>query len=200
MKILGVTGGTGTGKSTVCKILKSEGAKIIDADKISKKAQEKDSPAFNEIVEHFGKDILDESGEINRKKLGGIVFADIKERLILNKIVHKYVSSEIKERVRRYSDEGESLVVLDVPLPIEEGFFDTVDSVWSVVANIDLRVERLTERMGITEEEAEARINAQMSNREYEDIADTVIENEGTEEELKKLVQFELKRFLAGLS
>jgi dephospho-CoA kinase len=86
-----------------------------------------------------------------------------------------------------------------VPIPIEEGFFDTANSIWTVSANNDIRVERLMERMNISESEAEVRINAQMSNREYEEIADTVIQNEGSEEELKKLVDYEYKRLMAGL-
>ena len=87
--------------------------------------------------------------------------------------------------------------MLDVPIPIEEGFFDTANCIWAVVANNDLRVARLVKRMGITEKEAEARISAQMTNREYEDIADVTILNEGDVFELKSLVLYELKRFLA---
>ncbi|MBQ3847328.1 MAG: dephospho-CoA kinase [Clostridia bacterium] len=199
MIVLGVTGGTGTGKSTVCKMLKDKGAKVIDADKIAKKAQRKGTPAYERIVEHFGKGILQENGEIDRAALGKIVFHDYREMLTLNHIVHEYVSKEIKEKVKTYREEGESLVVLDVPIPIEEGFFDTANSIWTVSANNDVRVERLMERMKISESEAEVRINAQMSNREYEEIADTVIQNEGSEEELKKLVDYEYMRLMAGL-
>ena len=183
MIVLGVTGGTGTGKSTVCKMLKDKGAKVIDADKIAKKAQRKGTPAYERIVEHFGKGILQENGEIDRAALGKIVFRDYREML----------------KVKMYREEGESLVVLDVPIPIEEGFFDTANSIWTVSANNDIRVERLMERMNISESEAEVRINAQMSNREYEEIADTVIQNEGSEEELKKLVDYEYMRLMAGL-
>lgn len=87
--------------------------------------------------------------------------------------------------------------VLDVPIPVEEGFFDTADCIWAVVANDDLRIARLMKRMEIPEEEAQRRIAAQMTNREYEEIADVTILNETSVEELKKLVLFELKRFLA---
>lgn len=200
MKILGVTGGTGTGKSSVCMILKEEGGKIIDADKITRKLQKKGGAAYDEIVEFFTQDILLEDGELDRKKLGAIVFSDGEKLRKLNQIVHKHVTREIKRRVEKYSmdDSGKyRFLVLDVPIPIEEGFFDTVDYVWAVVANDDLRISRLMERMEITEEEAARRIASQMSNREYEELADCTIVNEEDIFRLRSLVQYELKRFLA---
>lgn len=200
MKILGVTGGTGTGKSSVCMILKEEGGKIIDADKITRKLQKKGGAAYDEIVEFFTQDILLDDGEIDRKKLGAIVFSDGEKLRKLNKIVHKHVAREIKRRVEKYSmdDSGKyRFLVLDVPIPIEEGFFDTVDYVWAVVANDDIRISRLMERMEITEEEATRRIASQMSNREYEELADCTIVNEEDIFRLRSLVQYELKRFLA---
>ena len=200
MKILGVTGGSGTGKSSVCTILKEEGGKIIDADKITRKLQQKGGAAYEEIVEVFTEEVLLPDGELDRKKLGDIVFADPALLRRLNAIVHKHVTKEMKRRVAKYSadDTGRyRFLVLDVPIPIEEGFFDTVDYVWAVVANNDLRVARLMQRMGITEEEAEKRISAQMSNREYEELADCTIVNEEDIFRLRSLVQYELKRFLA---
>lgn len=198
MKILGITGGTGCGKTVVSRILKEQGGKVIDADKITKRLQEPGEDVYNEIKSHFGEEILLSDGNIDRKKLGAIVFSDKAQRSVLTTIVHTRVSAEIKRRVEKYREEGNiPFVVLDVPIPVEEGFFDTADCIWAVIANNDLRVTRIMKRMGITEAEAEARINAQMSNREYEDIADVAILNEGSVEELKQLVLFELKRFLA---
>ena len=198
MRVLGVTGGTGCGKTVVCRILKEQGGKIIDADKITRKLQEPGEVVYEEIRRHFGEEILLPDGNIDRKKLGSIVFNDKKERNVLNNIVHSRVSLEIKKRIAKYEEAGDvPFVVLDVPLPIEEGFFDTVNCIWAVVANDDLRVARLVNRMGITEADAEARISSQMSNREYEDIADVTILNEGDVFELKNLVLYELKRFLA---
>ncbi len=197
MKILGVTGGSGTGKTVVCRILKEQGGKIIDADVVSKKMQQKDGPAYNEIVAYFGPGIVGADGELDRKALGAIVFNDRGKMQVLNSIVHKYVSAEMKRRVEGYREQGDiPFVVLDVPIPIEDGFFDTCNTVWAVVANDDLRISRLMKRMMISEAEAVKRIAAQMSNREYSDLADCVIENEGDVEELKKLVLFELRRFL----
>lgn len=200
MRILGVTGGTASGKSSVCDILKKQGGVIIDADFITKQLQKKGEIVYNEIVEYFGNNILKENGDLDRKKIANIVFKDKKELLMLNRIVHKHVSKEIKRLVEDYREKDCKFVVLDVPIPVEDGFFDTAETIWAVVANVDVRVERLIARMGISEEEALVRINSQMSNREYEDIADVVIVNEGNYNELEKLVVFELDRFLAHLS
>ena len=169
MKVLGVTGGTCSGKTVVCRILKDQGGKIIDADKITRKLQEPVEIVYDEIRDHFGPEIIAPDGSIDRKKLGNIVFNDKAERAVLNKIVHTRVSQEIKRRVAKYRDQGDiPFCVLDVPIPIEEGFFDTADCVWAVIANNDIRVERLMKRMDLSEAEAEARIAAQLSNREYE--------------------------------
>lgn len=129
MRVLGVTGGTGTGKSTVCKILAEQGGVIIDADKIAAQQQRRGSTAFSEIVEHFGKEILLPDGELNRTLLAGIVFSDKKELRLLNGIVHKYVSAEMKAQVELARSENARFAVLDVPIPIEDGFFDTADCV-----------------------------------------------------------------------
>lgn len=198
MKVLGVTGGSGSGKTVVCRILKEQGGKIIDADKITRKLQEPGQPVYNEIREYFGDDIIVADGTIDRRKLGKIVFAEREQRSVLNRIVHTRVSQEIKKRIETYRKQGDvPFAVLDVPIPVEEGFFDTADCIWAVVANDDLRIARLMKRMEIPEEEAQRRIAAQMTNREYEEIADVTILNETSVEELKKLVLFELKRFLA---
>lgn len=197
MKILGVTGGSGTGKTVVCRILKEQGGKIIDADVVSKKLQQKGQPVFEAIVAHFGEGVVGSDGELDRKILGSIVFNDKREMQVLNGLVHRYVAVEMKRRVEGYREQGDiPFVVLDVPIPIEEGFFDTCNTVWAVVANDDLRISRLMKRMMIPEAEAVKRIGAQMSNREYSELADCTIENEGNVEDLKKLVLFELRRFL----
>ncbi len=197
MKILGVTGGSGTGKTVVCRILKEQGGKIIDADVVSKKLQQKGQPVYDAIVAHFGEGVVGADGELDRKVLGAIVFNDKAQMQVLNGLVHKHVAAEMKRRVEGYREQGDiPFVVLDVPIPIEEGFFDTCNTVWAVVANDDLRISRLMKRMMIPEAEAVQRIGAQMSNREYSDLADCTIENEGNVEDLKKLVLYELRRFL----
>lgn len=200
MRVLGVTGGTGTGKSTVCAILAEQGGAVIDADRIANSMQKRGSPAFAKIVAHFGEGILLPDGELNRTLLAGIVFAKHEELRILNGIVHRYVSAEMKACVRQAREENRRFAVLDVPIPIEDGFFDTADCIWAVAANDDLRIRRIMARSGISEKEAQLRIASQLSNREYSELADVVIDNEGSLEELKKLVLYELERFLQYLS
>ena len=198
LKVLGVTGGTGTGKSVVCRMLREKGGRVIDADLVAKKTEMCGGSAYEEVIDRFGDGILDEDREIDREALGNIVFNDPSALRDLNAIVHKHVSIEIKRRVREYresDDESIAFIVLDVPIPIEDGFFDTCDYIWAVTANNDIRVERLMRRMNISEEAAERRIAAQWTNREYAEIADCEIVNEGSVDDLKRLVDFEYRRF-----
>ena len=190
LKIIGITGGCGTGKSTVSNMLKELGGHVIDADAITKELQKKGAVCYNMIVEEFGEDYLAEDGELDRKKLASLIFTDDDARKKMNRIVHTEVGKEIKRRVIELNKtESEGFIVLDVPIPTENGFLDTADIIWAVTANNDLRVERIMERMGLTEEEAEARIESQPGNSEYAAIADRVIENEGSLEDLKKQVE-----------
>ena len=195
MRVLGVTGGTGTGKSTVTEILRKKGCAVIDADKIAKSLQRKDTKVFRDRVPHFGPEAVDrETGELDRRWLSKRVFENPEDMLVLNRIVHKAVAKEIKRRLTVLEKRDVACAVLDVPIPVENGFFDVSDCVWAVVANDDLRIERLMARNGYTEEEAERRIAAQLSNSEYSALADVVIDNEGTREELEKLVEYEFRR------
>jgi dephospho-CoA kinase len=198
LKVLGVTGGTATGKSVVCRMLRDKGGKVIDADLIAKKSEMCGGSSYEEIIARFGVGILDDEREIDRKMLGDIVFGDPDALRDLNAIVHKHVSAEIKRRVKEYresDDESIKFIVLDVPIPIEDGFFDTCDYIWAVTANDDIRVSRLMRRMNITEDAAAIRIAAQWTNREYAEIADCELVNEGSVDDLKKLVDYEYRRF-----
>ena len=126
LKVLGVTGGTGTGKSVVCRMLRDKGGKVIDADLVAKKSEMCGGSSYEEIIARFGVGILDDEREIDRKMLGDIVFGDPDALRDLNAIVHKHVSAEIKRRVKEYresDDESIKFIVLDVPIPIEDGFF-----------------------------------------------------------------------------
>lgn len=196
MKVIGVTGGTGSGKSTVSKILEGLGAVVLDADKIVREIEGKGNKTFNDIVRTFGEAVIGSDGELDRKKLSDVVFSDPEKRKIINGIVHKEVARIFRERLEKLEKDGTRVAVLDVPLPTEDGFFSLVNSVWAVIANNDLRIERIMKRAGITENEAERRIASQLSNREYEEMADVVIVNEGTYEELESLVKYEFMRCL----
>lgn len=199
MRILGVTGGCGTGKSTVCRILEEHGGIVLDADRIARELQSVGGPAYQDMLAAFGPCILKEDKTLDRKKIAELVFGDEKLRRKLNRTVHGHVASEMKRRIAELEAKphaANAFLVLDVPLPTEEGFFDIADRIWTVSANCDLRASRLMARMGISRQEAEARIQSQMSNREYEAIADAVIENEKGETELRTAVEKELADFL----
>lgn len=189
MKIIGVTGGIGSGKSTVSRILRDLGAKIVSADKIARDIVHKGEKALLEIVEHFGDEILTSNGELDRKKLGTIVFGNNEKLEVLNSITHKYIAEKIVNIVEQFKMDNKSgIMVIDAPIPVEHGFIDIVDQVWVVTADIDVRVKRIIERDGITREEALSRINSQKKESEYLDIADEVLVNNGEIEELEKEV------------
>jgi dephospho-CoA kinase len=149
----------------------------------------KGEKALLEIVEHFGDEILTSNGELDRKKLGTIVFGNNEKLEVLNSITHKYIAEKIVNIVEQFKTENKSgIMVIDAPIPVEHGFIDIVDQVWVVTADIDVRVKRIIERDGITREEALSRINSQKKESEYLDIADEVLVNNGEIEELEKEV------------
>ncbi len=190
-KIIGVTGGIGSGKSAVSKILLSMGYPVIDADVISRNILEKGSDAYFEVIEHFGEEILLSNGEIDRKRLGEIIFNDEEERLKLNGIVHPAVYGEINSLVRLYSQNSD-LVFVDVPLLFENDRAKDYDAVWVVYANEALRIQRICKRDGIDEAFAKIKIKAQMPLEEKTKLASKVIMNETSlealEDSVKKLV------------
>ena len=159
----------------------------------------KGSDAYNETVGYFGDSILSGNGEIDRKRLADIIFNDDSKRLMLNKITHKFVTKEIYKRIAEYREKASQdncddlrFIVLDVPIPVEEGFLDVANTIWSVVANNDIRIDRIIKRSGISEAEAVSRISSQMTNSEYESIADVVIVNEYDRDFLRQYVAEEL--------
>ena len=189
MRIIGVTGAVGSGKSIVSKILNDLGAVIIDADIISRTVTAKGSEALNELVSYFGENILLQSGELNRKKLAGIAFNDKVKLHALNAITHKYIVRKIKSAIENIKASGKSeVIVVDAPIPLEHGFIDLVDEVWVVTADRDKRIDRIVDRNGYSLEEAEVRLNSQMKDEEYQKLADEILENNGAIEELEKAV------------
>lgn len=189
MRIIGITGPIGSGKSTVSCILAEIGVKVIDADRTARKVVEKGERALNELAEYFGSGILNEKGELDRNKLAGIVFNNKKSLKVLNSITHKYIVEEILKDLNsiRVENEG-SIVALDVPIPVEHGFLDIVDEVWVVTADSDKRIKRIMERSGFTREEAANRINSQMGEADYLRLADRIIYNEGSLDDLRRTV------------
>lgn len=194
MLIIGLTGGIASGKSTVSKELAHLGVAIHDADLVSRKVVAKGSEGLKEIVETFGQEYLTEDGELNRPKMAELVFKDNDARQKLNHIVHTAVR---KDRAAFLEDHKEDkVVVLDVPLLIENGLYKNVDKVWLVMVSEEEQVRRAMLRDNATEEQVRARINAQMAFSEKAKYADLIIDNSGTMEATIEFVRKELAKLL----
>jgi len=183
---VGLTGGIGSGKSEVARLLAARGAVVVDADKIAREVVEPGTPGLAEIVEAFGEDVLRPDGTLDRERLGAIVFADAEKLKILNGIVHPKVG-ERSERLQREAPD-DAVVVYDVPLLAENNLAPLYDVVIVVDTPDDVRLERLQRFRGMREEDARARIAAQASREDRLKIADIVIRNEGSLDDLEAQV------------
>ena len=187
--IVGITGGTGAGKSEISAFLKEHGAYIIDADKISRDITSAGMPALKEIDKAFPGVV--EEGRLNRRRLGEIVFSDKEKLSLLNAITHKYIRAKTEELI----EQADGLIVLDAPLLYEAGEERLCDKVIFVDAPERMRIERICRRDGLSEEEARRRVEARdltlIRNR-----ADVVIENDGN----MKKTKTEIEQFLKGLN
>ncbi|UYO30973.1 dephospho-CoA kinase [Bacillus halotolerans] len=187
--VIGLTGGIASGKSTVANMLIDKGITVIDADIIAKQAVEKGMPAYRQIIDEFGEDILLENGDIDRRKLGALVFTNEQKRLALNSIVHPAVREEMLKRRDESIANQETFVVLDIPLLFESKLESLVDKIIVVSVTKELQLERLTKRNQLTVEEALSRIRSQMPLEEKVSRADNVIDNSGTLEETKQQLE-----------
>ncbi|MTI66721.1 MAG: dephospho-CoA kinase [Firmicutes bacterium] len=196
-KVIGLTGGIASGKSTVSKYLKSNDYPVVDADEISREVVEVNKPAYKKIVKNFGKEILNSDLSINREKLGSIIFKDDKLRLKLNKIIHPNIIKTIKKRTNEYLEKYR-VVFLDIPLLLEtrkelEGKGINFDEIWLVYAYENQQLDRLMKRDNLDKESAIKRIKAQKPLNEKINEADVVIYNTDTKilliEKIKKLLQ-----------
>lgn len=186
MKIIGITGGTGAGKSSVCDEFKKYGAQIVDADLIARQVVKKGQPALDEIVAAFGKNVISADGELDRKKVGSIVFSDSNKLEILNKITHKYIFAEMK---RQMDESIADIIVLDVPLLFQDDFPFGCDFTVAVVADKDERIRRIMKRDGISKEFAEKRVLSQLSDDDYKRLADICFENNRDYNRIKEFVK-----------
>lgn len=194
MKVIGLTGGTGSGKSVVSKSLAEAGAVIVDADKIAHEIILKGEPAYQEIVEYYGTGILDAEGNIIRKKLGEIVFNDKEKLAFLNQCTHKYITAEVKKQIAAAKAEGTAAaIIVDAPLLLEAKLEAVCDLVWVVYADPEVRAQRVMDRDGITYELAKARISNQKSWEEYKSAASAVIDNSKDLGHLKEQISEILK-------
>ena len=195
MIVIGLTGGIGSGKSTVSDILKEQGIPVVDGDLIAREVVEPHRPAYEEIVRAFGTEVLQQDGTLNRKRIGEIVFSDPEKLSILNSITHKEIYRVILERLESLKERGTSLVFLDVALLFETGFDQLTDWVWVVDAPDAVRVERIQKRDGLKGEEILKRIQSQMSRELRNTKGNLVLDNSKSREELKARILQELKQY-----
>ena len=193
MFVIGLTGGIGTGKSEVSRLLGELGAEVIQADKVAHEAYEPGTPGWREVVEAFGEGVLDADGRIDRKRLGGIVFDDEQAREILNGIVHPIVRRLLEERIATLEREGTGIAVIEVPLLVEaikqqSRWTRLLDEMWVVTAPEEQAVARVRARSGLDEKAIRARIGSQATERERIEFADAVIDNSGSLEGLRREV------------
>ena len=180
MTVIGITGNLGSGKSAVCQILARLGAIIIDADELAHESYKPHSQAWQELINTFGKDIVKANEEIDRQKLGQIVFSHPDALAKLNQIVHPRAYGMAQERIKDYCRQGAKAIVVEATLLIEAGWTDLVDKVWLVVTPEDVAIQRLTQHKGISETQILTRLRTQMPAEEKMKYADEVIYNEGS--------------------
>jgi len=188
MKVIGLTGGIGSGKSTVSRLLADLGAVVLDADKVGHQAYQPGTETWKELVAAFGEEIVSPDGTIDRKKLGAIVFGDPESLARLNRIVHPRMFDMMKAQIEEHRRQGVGVVVLEAAILLEAGWTPLVDEVWVTVASEPTVVRRAIERTGLPEEQIRARIRSQLSNEEREKAASVVISNDGDLEELRAKV------------
>ncbi len=189
MLTIGLTGGIGTGKSEVSRLLETLGASVVNADRIGHEAYKHPSPVWQEVVDVFGEGILGPDGEVDRKKLGSIVFADPKAMKKLNSIMHPRMAGIIDAKIDQLRSEGAQAVVLEAALLLEAGWDSMVDEVWLVHAPREIIVERLKVRSNLSEGEVEDRMRSQLAYEDASQRAQVVIHNTGELPDLRREVE-----------
>ncbi len=201
--VIGLTGGIASGKSTVSRILKNQGAVLLDGDQVAREIVQ-DQGVLETLEESFGKKIIDKNGNLKRKALAAIVFSDKSRLERLNRITHPKIKERMIEDLRRLrkkaaEEENRQIILLDGALLLEMGLERLVDETWVISVDQDTQLKRLMERDGIKRDEAMQRINAQMDEREKRKKADVIIENNGGIKELTEEVMDHWERLTKKL-
>ena len=188
MVVVGLTGGMGTGKSEVSRMLQDLDAVLINADQVGHETYAPGTGAWRDVVDAFGEEVLHTGGEIDRRKLGSIVFNDPQALAQLNAIMHPRMAGVIDERIGELKKRGVGVIVLEAALLIEANWTPLTDEVWVVTAPEDTAVQRIRARSGLAEDAIRARIRTQLPQEERVRRADAVIGNAGSLEELRQAV------------
>ncbi len=191
MKVIGLTGGIASGKSTVSDLLRKQyGAVVLDADEVAHEIAGPGEPLWEAFVSRYGKErVLCADGTLNREAIAEIVFHDVSERIWMDSAAHPLIKQRMLDRLAECKRAGEKLVVLDVPLMYEAGWDKIPDEIWVVYVDQQTQLQRLMHRNKLSETLARERIAAQMPMEEKRRLADVVIDNNGTEEETVAQVQ-----------
>lgn len=193
MKIIGITGSSGSGKSTVCEILNEKyNVKIIDADKIAKELLTSGTEYYNDVISKFGREITDDVGEIDRKKLADLIYNDDKKREMLNNSTFYYVVKEIKLRAKEINSVD---IIIDAPLLFESKLDDICNFTIGVIAKESVQIERIIKRDSISKKQACKRLKAQQTNDFYMSKCTEIIENNNEYIETEKQIEEIAKKY-----
>ena len=187
--IVGITGGIGSGKSSVTQILKKYGYVVVDADQIAREVVKKGEPLLDKLAKTFGSEILTKDGRLNRRKLANLCFTNDKNYLKLNQIMHTAIK---KRSIEKFKAHKGSNIAFEVTLLFESGWDDMCDKTIAVCADIDTRIKRVVKRDQCTKQDAIVRINRQMSDKEYKKYADIVVYNNSSLRALEDEVAYHL--------
>lgn len=189
VRVIGLTGGIASGKSSVADFFSGHGVPVIDADQLSREAVMPGSDGLRDIVSRFGSGLLAADGTLDRKRLGTLVFGDADKRRQLEAILHPAIKRLAEERIAAAAAAGAQVVMYMAPLLIEAGATDRVDEVWVVTVRPEIQLERLMKRDGISRQEAQRIIDSQMPLAEKERHGRLVIDNSGTPRETRSLLE-----------
>jgi dephospho-CoA kinase len=191
---IGLTGGIGTGKSTVSSILKNEKFKIIDADNIAKEVLEKNPQILEMVRTEFGSGFFDWRGEFRRKEFGNHIFRFPKQRVKYESIIMPYIKQTMEENIKAYEKKGEKIIIIDAPTLIENNMHVDMDYIILVYADNSVQIKRVMDRDKLTKVEAVSRINSQMSMEEKKEYANIIIDNNAdlieTQKQVYDLIDF----------
>lgn len=197
--IAGLTGGIASGKSTVAGFLKELGCEVIDADKVAREIVQPQQPAWQKIAARFGNQILLPDQQIDRKKLAEIIFNDASAKMELDNITHPIILGEMQRKTAELEKKSNNLIIWDVALLFESGFYQYVDESILVAVPVEIQLERLLKRDGISFAEGMARINSQMPLQQKKELATIIIDNSGTISEVKEEVSLVYQKLINNI-